>query len=289
MSKKKIKKQHQPPQHQIKQPGLENEMQPKPIAEDVQYQGSNKLKDKIAVITGGDSGIGRAVAIAYAKEGAKVVISYLNEHKDAKETQSLVREAGAECTLIAGNIAEEDFCQRIIDGTIKKFSQIDILVNNAAVQYPKEKITDITKEQLLLTFSTNLFPFFYLVKAALPYMQSGSTIINSTSVTAYKGNPQLIDYSSTKGAIVSFTRSLALSLLKRNIRVNAVAPGPVWTPLIPASFSAEKVAEFGEQVPMERPGQPYEIAACYVFLASRDSSYMTGQVLHPNGGVIVNG
>jgi NAD(P)-dependent dehydrogenase (short-subunit alcohol dehydrogenase family) len=289
MNKQERKKQHQPPQHQTQQPGIESEMQPHPIAQDVEYQGSNKLKGKVAIITGGDSGIGRAVAIAYAKEGANIFISYLNEHNDAKETQSLIQKAGGKCVILAGNIAEENFCQHIVDLTLKEFNRIDILVNNAAVQYPKKEITDITKEQLLLTFSTNLFPFFYLVKAALPHLQKGSAIINTTSVTAYKGNPQLIDYSSTKGAIVSFTRSLSLSLVKRGIRVNAVAPGPIWTPLIPASFSAEKVAEFGEQVPMERVGQPYEVAGCYVFLASHDSSYMTGQVLHPNGGVIVNG
>ncbi|MCD6039993.1 MAG: 3-oxoacyl-(acyl-carrier-protein) reductase [Gammaproteobacteria bacterium] len=289
MSKQERKKHQQPPQHQAKQPGIESEMRPLPIAEDVEHQGSNKLKGKIAIITGGDSGIGRAVAIAYAKEGANILISYLNEDNDAKETQSLVQQAGGQCVLLAGNIAEENFCQHIVDRAIKEFGRIDILINNAAVQYPKKEITDITHEQLLRTFSTNLFPLFYLTKAALPHLKKGSVIINTTSVTAYKGNPQLIDYSSTKGAIVSFTRSLALSLIKRGIRVNAVAPGPIWTPLIPASFSAEKVAEFGEQVPMERVGQPCEVAGCYVFLASHDSSYMTGQVLHPNGGIIVNG
>jgi NAD(P)-dependent dehydrogenase (short-subunit alcohol dehydrogenase family) len=282
-------KHKQPPQHQIKQPGIESEMRPKPEAEDKDYHASNKLKDKIAIITGGDSGIGRAVAIAYAREGANVLISYLNEHEDANETKNIIKQMGKTCCLIAGDIGEEEFCQNIVKMSIDLFGRIDIIVNNAAVQFPQKSITDITKNQLELTFKTNVFPFFYLVKAAIPYMKKDSCIINTTSITAYKGNPKLIDYSSTKGAIVAFTRSLSQSLINQGIRVNAVAPGPIWTPLIPASFSAEEVAEFGEQVPMKRVGQPYEVASCYVFLASKDSAYMSGQVLHPNGGVIING
>lgn len=280
---------HQPPQEQSKQPGIESEMVPQPVAETIEYKGSDKLKNKIALITGGDSGIGRAIAIAYAKEGADIVITYLNEHDDARETKNLVEENNRKCLTIAGDIGCEDFCQQIVTETLQEFGKIDILVNNAAVQFVKDNILEITQEQLLHTFQVNIFSYFYLIKAAIPYLKKNSAIINTTSVTAYKGNPRLLDYSSTKGAIVAFTRSLSQALVKEGIRVNAVAPGPIWTPLIPASFPAEDVASFGEQVPMHRPGQPNEIAPCYVFLASSDSSYMTGQVLHPNGGVIVNG
>jgi len=279
----------QPPQTQSQQPGIEKEMHPRPEAENPEYQGSDKLLNKIAIITGGDSGIGRAVAIAFAKEGADIVITYLNEHDDAKETKTLIEAKGRRCISIAGDIGDENFCQQIIERTLKEFKKIDIVVNNAAEQHECESLTDITREQLEKTFRTNIFSFFYLTKAALPHLKSGSAIINSTSVTAYKGSPKLIDYSSTKGAIVAFTRSLSQSLVEKNIRVNAIAPGPIWTPLIPASFSEDKVAHFGEQVPMKRPGQPDEIAPSYVFLASSDSSYMTGQVLHPNGGTVVNG
>lgn len=279
----------QPPQHQDKQPGEEHVMRPKPEAEDQEYKGSNKLKDKVAVITGGDSGIGRAVAIAFAKEGADIVIAYLEEHEDAEKTKELVTEKGRQCLCTAGDVTDESFCKKIIDETIKKFGKLNILVNNAAVQFPQKSITDISSEQLEKTFRTNIFSFFYLTQAAMPHLKAGSVIINTTSVTAYKGSARLIDYSSTKGAIVSFTRSLSQALIKQGIRVNAVAPGPIWTPLIPASFSEEEVEEFGGNVPMRRAGQPDEVAPCYVFLASEDSSYMTGQVLHPNGGAVVNG
>lgn len=282
-------KQTLPPQHQNKQPGIESEMTPKPKSEDSTYKGSEKLKDKVAIITGGDSGIGRAVAIYYAKEGADVVVVYLNEHEDAKETQRQVEAEGRKCHLIAGDIGEETFCKQIVDETMANFSKIDILVNNAAEQHPQESIEDITAAQLEKTFRTNIFSFFYLTKAALPFLASGSCIINTASVTAYAGNELLVDYSATKGAIVAFTRSLAMQLVGKGIRVNGVAPGPIWTPLIPSTFSTDKVASFGANTPMKRPGQPEEVAPSYVFLASDDASYMTGQMLHVNGGKIVNG
>ncbi|MBD2167411.1 SDR family oxidoreductase [Calothrix membranacea FACHB-236] len=278
----------QPPQQQ-QPPGKESEMQPKPKADDAKYQGSGKLKDKVALITGGDSGIGRAVAIAFAKEGADVAIVYLNEHDDAKETKHLIEQQGRRAVAIAGDIGDENFCQHTIQQTIDEFGKLDILVNNAAEQHPQESIEDITKEQLERTFRTNIFSMFFLTKAALKHLREGSAIINTTSVTAYKGNPQLLDYSSTKGAIVAFTRSLSKSLVEKGIRVNAVAPGPIWTPLIPSTFPEEKVENFGKQVPMKRAGQPEEVAPSYVFLASDDSSYMSGQILHPNGGDVVNG
>lgn len=278
-----------PAQHQNQQPGLEFEMVPAPKSEDSSYKGSGKLKDKVAIITGGDSGIGRAAAILFAKEGADVVIVYLNEHQDANETKRQVEQEGRRCHLIAGDIGQESFCKRIIDECITTFNKLDILVNNAAEQHPQESIEDITSEQLEKTFRTNVFSFFYLTKAALPYLAGGSSIINTASVTAYAGNETLLDYSATKGAIVTFTRSLALQLVGKGIRVNGVAPGPIWTPLIPSTFSADKVASFGANTPMKRPGQPEEVAPSYVFLASDDSSYMTGQILHVNGGKIVNG
>jgi NAD(P)-dependent dehydrogenase (short-subunit alcohol dehydrogenase family) len=279
----------QPKQQQSKQPGIESEMQPQPQKDNPQYTGSGKLKGKVAIITGGDSGIGRAVAIAFAKEGANVVIVYLNEHEDAKKTKQLIEEKGKQCELIAGDIGDEKFCEKIVQQALNKFNHIDIVVNNAAEQHEQKKLEDISADQLEKTFRTNIFSMFYLTKAALPHLREGSAIINSTSVTAYKGSPELLDYSATKGAIVAFTRSLSQALVQRKIRVNAVAPGPIWTPLIPASFDSEKVAKFGEQVPLKRAGQPEEIAPSYVFLASElDSSYMTGQVLHPNGGTIVN-
>ena len=282
-------KQTLPSQHQNQQPGLESVMTPKPKSEDPTYKGSGKLKDKVAIITGGDSGIGRAVAIYYAKEEADVVVVYLNEHEDAKETQRQVEAEGRKCHLIAGDIGEETFCKQIVDETMANFNKIDILVNNAAEQHPQESIEDITAEQLEKTFRTNIFSFFYLTKAALPFLASGSCIINTASVTAYAGNELLVDYSATKGAIVAFTRSLALQLVGKGIRVNGVAPGPIWTPLIPSTFTSEKVASFGANTPMKRPGQPEEVAPSYVFLASDDASYMTGQMLHVNGGKIVNG
>jgi NAD(P)-dependent dehydrogenase (short-subunit alcohol dehydrogenase family) len=277
-----------PAQQQSQQPGLQSEMRPQPQSEK-SAPGSNKLKDKIAIITGGDSGIGRAVAIAFAKEGAHTVIVYLNEENDANETKRQVEEEGRDCLLIAGDVGDEQFCQQVVERAFNEFERIDILVNNAAVQYPQESLEDISAEQLEKTFRTNIFSYFFMTKAALPHLKAGSTIINTASITAYQGNKHLLDYSSTKGAIVSFTRSLALNLVEKKIRVNAVAPGPIWTPLIPASFEADKVAEFGSDTPMQRPGQPAEVAPCFVFLASDDSSYITGQVLHPNGGQIING
>jgi NAD(P)-dependent dehydrogenase (short-subunit alcohol dehydrogenase family) len=263
-------------------------MNPRPAAEDLGQRGSGKLEGKVALVTGGDSGIGRAVAAAFAKEGADVAISYLNEHEDAGETRHMVEEKGRRAMLIAGDVGNEDFCREIVGGVVGEFGKLDILVNNAAEQHPQESILNIGREQLERTFRTNIFSMFYLVKAALPHLKEGSVIINTTSVTAYRGSPKLLDYSSTKGAIVAFTRSLALSLAEKKIRVNAVAPGPIWTPLIPSTFPTEKVEKFGADVPLGRPGQPEEVAPCYVFLASDDSSYMLGQVLHPNGGEIVN-
>ncbi|MBK1989315.1 SDR family oxidoreductase [Sphaerospermopsis aphanizomenoides BCCUSP55] len=282
------KKTLQPPQTQ-ESPGLESEMKPKPKAEDEQHRGSGKLKDKIALITGGDSGIGRAVAIAFAKEGADVAIVYLQEHQDANETKNLVEQQGRKAVSIVGDITDEKFCQRAVEQTVDEFGKLDILVNNAAEQHPKSSIEEITQEQLERTFKTNIFSMFFLTKAAMKYLHEGSAIINTTSVTAYKGSSQLLDYSSTKGAIVAFTRSLSQNLVSKGIRVNAVAPGPIWTPLIPSTFPEEKVESFGAQVPMGRAGQPEEVAPSFVFLASDDSAYMSGQVLHPNGGEIVNG
>jgi NAD(P)-dependent dehydrogenase (short-subunit alcohol dehydrogenase family) len=287
--KVKPKKAQRPEQHQDRQPGLEHKMRPKPEADDPSYRGSGKLRGKVALITGGDSGIGRAVAIAYAKEGADVAVVYLNEHKDAEETRLLVEQQGQRCLLISGDIGDEKFCQRAIKQTVQKFKRLDIVVNNAAVQYPQESLEDISSKQLEKTFRTNIFSYFYIAKAALPHLVKGSAIINTTSVTAYRGSPHLLDYSATKGAIVSFTRSLSQALVEKGIRVNAVAPGPIWTPLIPATFPANDVAKFGSDVPMARAGEPEEVAPSFVFLASDDSSYMTGQILHPNGGEIING
>lgn len=278
----------QPPQHQSKQPGVENIMNPKPISIYDYYKGSNKLKNKIALITGGDSGIGRAVAYHFALEGAKVIITYLNEHEDAEETLLQLKTYGVECMSIAEDLRSPDNCKKIISDVIKKFNRIDCLINNAAVQFVQSNFEQISPEQLDITFKTNMYAYFYLTQAALPYMHEKSTIINSTSVTAYRGSEHLIDYAATKGAIVAYTRSLAKLLIKKNIRVNAVAPGPVWTPLIPASFPSEKVAHFGEKTLLEEPAQPADIAPSYVFLASEDSRYFIGQVLHPNGGEIIN-
>lgn len=288
MTQAKQKKELQPPQHQNQQPGIEAEMTPKPKSEGSNYQAAGKLMGKTALITGGDSGIGRSVAILYAQEGADVAIVYLNEDQDAQETKRLVEAEGKRCLLIKGDIGDEQLCQQAVQQTVKEFGHLDILVNNAAEQHPQESIENISAEQLERTFRTNIFSMFYMAKAALPHLQKGSTIINTTSVTAYKGNPTLLDYSSTKGAIVAFTRSLSQSLVKKGIRVNGVAPGPIWTPLIPATFPEEKVESFGAQVPMQRAGEPEEVAPCYVFLASADSSYMSGQILHPNGGEVVN-
>jgi NAD(P)-dependent dehydrogenase (short-subunit alcohol dehydrogenase family) len=278
-----------PPQHQNQHPGLQAEMNPQPASEDPNYQGSGKLKNKVALISGGDSGIGRAVAIYFAKEGADVAIIYLNEHQDAEETKKQVEQEGRQCLLIAGDIGDEQFCKEAVKQTVNTFGKLDILINNAAEQHPQNSLLNITSQQLEKTFRTNVFGYFYLTKAALPYLKEGSSIINTASITAYEGHEQLLDYSATKGAIVAFTRSLAKSLVQKGIRVNGVAPGPIWTPLIPSTFSSEKVATFGSNTPMKRPGQPKEVAPSYVFLASDDSSYITGQMIHVNGGTIVNG
>ena len=269
-------------------PGKESEMKTKPVAERPEYKGSGKLDGKVALITGGDSGIGRAVAILFAKEGADVCVVYLNEHEDAEETQKQVEEEGRKCILISGDIGDEQVCRDAVEQTVEELGGLDILVNNAAEQHPQKDVTKISSYQLERTFRTNIFSQFFFVQAAMPHLKEGSSIINTTSVTAYRGSPQLVDYAATKGAIVAFTRSLSESLAEKGIRVNGVAPGPVWTPLIPSTFPKDKVETFGGDVPMKRPGEPAEIAPCYVFLASNDSSYMTGQVLHPNGGEVVN-
>ncbi|MEY2562925.1 MAG: hypothetical protein QOH88_1118 [Verrucomicrobiota bacterium] len=278
-----------PPQHQKRQPGRQDKMRPQPKSGTSDYVGAGKLRDKVALITGGDSGIGRAVAVLYAKEGADVSIVYLNEHKDARETKRLVETQGRKCVLIAGDIGKEKFCRAAVAETKRELGQIDILINNAAEQHPQESITKITERQLERTFRTNIFAMFFLTKAVMPHFKKGGIIINCASVTAYQGSPHLLDYSATKGAIVAFTRSLSQALAEKKIRVNAVAPGPIWTPLIPATFPAKEAATFGSDTPLGRAGEPEEVATSFVFLASDDSSYMTGQVLHPNGGRIVNG
>jgi NAD(P)-dependent dehydrogenase (short-subunit alcohol dehydrogenase family) len=280
---------HHPAQEQARQPGLRSEMTPRPKAEMRAYRAAGKLKGKVTLISGGDSGIGRAVAIAFAKEGAEVALLYLSEHDDARSTSELVATAGVRCLSIAGDVGHEAFCQAAVEQTIGAFGRLDVLVNNAGVQYPQERLEDISSEQLERTFRTNVYGMFHLTKAALPHLGEGAAIVNTTSVTAYRGSPHLIDYAATKGAIVAFTRSLAAALKDRRIRVNGVAPGPVWTPLIPASFPAGHVAQFGEKTFMGRPAEPDEIAPSYVFLASDDAACMTGQILHPNGGEIVGG
>lgn len=281
IKEKKIRK----PQTQ-ERPGLESEMSPKPISDKTEKQ--YKLQDKVAVITGGDSGIGKAVAILYAKEGADIVIIYLNEHEDAIETKNTIEQYGRKCLLIDGNISNESFCDIAVEKIASEFGRIDILVNNAAIHYESESLEDISTGQLVKTFETNVFSMFWLTQRVLPYMKKGSVVINSSSVTAYRGSAKLIDYAATKGAIVAFTRSLSANLAERGIRVNGVAPGPIWTPLIPASFDGDRVAEHGSDVPMQRAGEPVEVAPSYLFLACDDSSYMTGQFLHPNGGEIIN-
>ncbi len=278
-----------PPQQQDRQPGIESEMEPRPQSTMANYRAASKLAGKIALISGGDSGIGRAVAIGFAKEGADVAITYLDEHEDAQETMRLIQAEGRQVLAIAGDIGNSDFARDVVREVVLKFGRIDILVNNAAEQHVVENLEDLTDEQLERTFRTNIFGQFFLTRAALPEMAEGSAIINTTSVTAYRGSPQLLDYAATKGAIVAFTRSLSKQLEKRKIRVNAVAPGPIWTPLIPASYPAEKSATQGQQTPMGRAGQPDEVAPAYIFLASSDAAYFSGQVLHPNGGEVVNG
>ncbi|WP_025761228.1 SDR family oxidoreductase [Dyadobacter tibetensis] len=277
------------PQTQEQQPGRETAMTPQPIIIRENYKGSGKLEGKTALITGGDSGIGRAVAVHFAREGANVSIVYLAEDTDAQDTKRMVEAEGRKCLNIKGDIRDSDFCKEAVGQTIREFGSLNILVNNAAEQHPVDGVDKISSMQLTNTFHTNIFSFFYFSQAALPHMKAGDSIINTTSVTAYHGHPMLLDYSSTKGAITSFTRSLAINIAPKGIRVNAVAPGPIWTPLIPSTFDADKVASFGKDTPMERPGQPAEVAPCYVFLASEDASYMSGQVLHPNGGQVVNG
>ncbi len=273
-----------PAQHQERQPGFEKGMAPSPDFQGNLAGASQRLPGKATLITGGDSGIGRAIALAFAKEGADVAISYLDEHEDAKETKKLVEKVGRHCLLIAGDIGDEAFCKQVISQVIEEFGKLDVLVNNAAEQHVQQSLRDITAEQLEKTFRTNVFSMFHLTKAALDHLKPGASIINTTSITAFRGEPSLIDYSSTKGAILAFTRALSGSLAKEGIRVNGVAPGPIWTPLIPASFPEEDVEGFGSNTPLGRPGQPDELAPGYVYLASDDSSYVTGQVLHINGG-----
>ncbi|XQY91765.1 SDR family oxidoreductase [Metabacillus sp. HB246100] len=285
-SQKKVKQKPVvfPPQHQERHPGLEYKMDPRPISEWDGYKASGKLKNKVAIISGGDSGIGRAVAYAFVKEGASVVIPYLNEHRDAEETKRRIEELGGKCLLIPGDLGQEYMSYQVVSQTIQTFGRLDILVNNHAIQIIQDSILDISAAQLEATFRTNIFSFFYMVKACLPYLKEGSSIINTTSITAYDGQEKLIDYSATKGAITTFTRSLAISLVNKGIRVNGVAPGPIWTPLIPSSFSAKGVTSFGTDTEMKRPGQPFELAPTYVYLAGDDSRFVTGQVLHVNGG-----
>jgi NAD(P)-dependent dehydrogenase (short-subunit alcohol dehydrogenase family) len=283
--KKKVKK----PQEQSL-PGKESKMEPRPVSDDPKKKGSGRLRNKIALITGGDSGIGKAVAILFAKEGADVAIAYLNEHEDANETKDIIeKKYGRQCLLLPGDVSEEKHCRDIVKKTLKTFDRIDILVNNAAVQFEAKTLQDVKTKDLLKTFATNIFSMFWITQDVSAQMKKGSCIINTTSVTAYRGSAELIPYASTKGAIVTFTRSLSSNLAEKGIRVNAVAPGPIWTPLIVASFDAKKASKHGSDVPLKRPGEPVEVAPCYLFLACDDSSYMTGQVLHPNGGEIVNG
>lgn len=284
---KKEKSKARPKQHQS-QPGTEKKMTPTPES-DPRSEPKGKLYNKIALITGGDSGIGKATALLFAKEGAKISIAYLNETEDAQITKEEIETLGGECLLIKGDLSKENNCKKAIEKTMKEFGEIDILVNNAALHWESKSLKDISTEQLIKTFETDFFSYFWMTKFALPHLKKGSCIINTTSVTAYRGSPHLIDYSATKGAIVSFTRSMSVNLIEKGIRVNAVAPGPIWTPLIASSFDSKKVSEFGSDAPMKRAGMPDEVAPCYLFLASEDSSYMSGQVLHPNGGEIING
>jgi NAD(P)-dependent dehydrogenase (short-subunit alcohol dehydrogenase family) len=272
-----------PPQHQDRQPGRESAMTPKPDYAP-RFRGSGRLEGKVALITGGDSGIGRAVAVLFAREGADVAIVYLDEGEDAKEAARLVEREGRRCVAIAGDVGRPEFCAKAVETTVSELGRLDVLVNNAAEQHPQKDMADISPEQIDRTFRTNIYGYFFMTQAALPHLKKGASIVNTTSVTAYRGSPDLLDYSATKGAIVAFTRSLAQKLVKDGIRVNGVAPGPIWTPLIPSTFSEDKVKSFGANTPMQRPGQPNEVASCFLFLACEDASYITGSVLHPNGG-----
>ena len=276
----------QPPQEQARQPGRESKMVPAPEYLP-RYPGSARLKDKTAIVTGGDSGIGRAISVLFAREGADITIVYLEEDDDAEKTKSLVEAEGGNCLLMKGDVGQAMFCREAVARTVRTFGRLDVLVNNAAEQHTDDDLEDISEEQLERTFRTNVYGYFFMTQAALPFLQRGATIVNTASVTAYRGQTQLMDYSATKGAVVSLTRSLSQDLAGKGIRVNAVAPGPIWTPLIPASFDADKVAKFGQHVPLGRAGQPNEVAPCHLFLACDDSTYMTGQVLHPNGGEMV--
>ena len=278
-----------PNQHQERQPGREHEMEPAPDVIKPDYKGSGKLDGEVALVTGGDSGIGRAVSILFAREGADVAIVYLDEHEDAKQTKEWVEDEGQRCVLIDGDVGQKHFCEQAVAEAVDALGGLDVLVNNAAVQFVQQDVGDISEEQLDRTFRTNIYAHFFMTQAARPHLDEGDAIINTTSITAFEGNPVLLDYSSTKGAILAFTRALAQNLADDGIRVNAVAPGPIWTPLIPASFSAEQVETFGQDTPLGRAGQPEEVAPCYVFLAAGDSSYITGQTLHPNGGQVVGG
>ncbi len=278
-----------PPQHQNRQPGIQGELHPQPKEDDARLHSARRFEGKTLVVTGGDSGIGRAVALGAAREGANVAFVYLNEDKDAKHAEDEIRSAGAEVVSFKGDVGDENFCRSVIERVVERFGALHVLVNDAGEQHPQPSITEITADQLERTFRTNVFGYFFMAKAAVPHLREGSSIVNIASVTAYEGNPMLIDYSSTKGAIVSFTRALSNALVgEKKIRVNAVAPGPIWTPLIPASFPAEKVKEFGSDTPMKRPGQPSEVAAAVLFLASDQASYISGQTLHVNGGTVVN-
>lgn len=280
-SQQQRKKQVQP------RPGFESKMKPMPVSK-LPDTKKGKLEGKVALITGGDSGIGKAIAILFAQEGANIVISYLNEHSDARQTQREV-EHYTECLIVPGDLSKEKHCKELVRKAVKRFHKLDILINNAALHYETHKLEELSSRQLLTTFATNVYSYFWVTKAAIPFMKKGSCVINTSSVTAYRGSDSLIDYAATKGAIVTFTRSLSSNLVKKGIRVNGVAPGPIWTPLIASSFSAKKISMFGSEVPMGRAGEPAEVAPCYLFLASADSAYMTGQFLHPNGGEIVNG
>ena len=273
-----------PPQHQDVQPGMEYLMKPRPIFNNPYYRPAGKLIGKVAIITGGDSGIGRAVAVGFAKEGATIVIAYYNEDKDAEETKNFIERLGGKCILLSGDIKDTEFCDKIVEETLNNFGRIDILVNNAGVQYQQKSLLDITDEQFDKTMKTNIYSMFYLTKRALKHLQPGASIINVTSITTFKGEPELIDYVTSKGVIVGFTRSLATNLADKNIRVNAVAPGVFWTPIQPSCWEAEKIPTLGSDAPMGRAGHPYEIAPLFIYLASSDSSYVTGQVIHVNGG-----